>query len=222
MPSVYSWSPFGTRGSLIPEEEVYSTKLLTEEPNPYALPSGWELDPLNISTYTSFSGADISATMAYPGSTGEVVTFAELSTISYSITRDKRPLRLLGYTNPVNWSKSIRMVAGTLVFASFDRYVWGKFIDKKSIDFRGMPLADMLPPFDVTISAMNEYGQISRLSIRGVRIVDEGSVIGVNDMFVEQTHTYVAQDVIPWTPDSTGTPRAVENAANEALTSRFG
>jgi hypothetical protein len=160
--------------------------------------TSFENTPLNTSLYSSFSGSDITATVIIPGQSSPI-TFATLRTISYSIVRDKRPLRLLGSMNPVTWSKSNRLIAGTLVFTSFDRYVWFQLTGNMFTP-QGIVLADMLPPFDVTITALNEYGQTSRLTIRGVRIVDEGAVIGVDDMYVEQTHTYVAQDIIPWIP----------------------
>jgi hypothetical protein len=160
----------------------------------------FEDTPLDTRLYSSFAGSDITATVIVPGISAPI-TFATLRTISYSIVRDKRPLRILGSMNPITWSKSNRLIAGTLVFTSFDRYIWfqltGTMYTKESII-----LADMLPPFDVSITAINEYSQISRLAIRGVRIVDEGAVIGVDDMYVEQTHTYVAQDIVPWIPSS--------------------
>ena len=158
----------------------------------------FEDSPLPINMYSSFSGSDIVATVVVPGVTGPL-TFATLRTVSYSIVRDKRPLRLLGSMNPVTWSKSNRLVAGTLVFTSFDRYVWFQLTGIQTLPEK-VVLADMLPPFDITITGINEYGQTARLSIRGVRIVDEGAVIGVDDMYIEQTHTYVAQDVVPWIP----------------------
>lgn len=150
--------------------------------------------------YSSFSGSDIAATVVIPG-ISQPVTFATIRTVSYSVVRDKRPLRIVGSMNPVCWTRSNRLIAGTLVFTSFDRYIWFQLtgtLDKPV----GAILADMLPAFDITITAINEYGQTSRLFIRGVRIVDEGAVIGVDDMYVEQTHTFVAQDIIPWIPNS--------------------
>jgi hypothetical protein len=159
--------------------------------------TGPEYSPTNYHRwYSSFSGADITANFLIPGFS-EPKIFAQLRSISYSIVRDKRPLRLLGSINPVCWSKSTRLVAGTLVFTSFDRYVWYQLTGEKT-DPKGIILADMLPPFDITITAINEYGQCSRLTVRGVRIVDEGAVIGVDDLYVEMTHTYIAQDIVPW------------------------
>jgi hypothetical protein len=158
-------------------------------------------EPVNLSGfYSSFSGSDIACTIVIPG-ISKAVTFATIRTISYSIVRDKRPLRIVGSMNPICWTRSNRLIAGTLVFTSFDRYVWYQITGTLERPV-GAILADMLPPFDITITALNEYGQASRLFIRGVRIVDEGAVIGVDDMYIEQTHTYVAQDIIPWIPNS--------------------
>jgi hypothetical protein len=170
--------------------------------------------PLGAS-YSSFSGADITATVVVPGVT-EPITFATLKTVSYSIVRDKRPVRILGITNPIGWCMSARLVAGTLIFTSFDRYVWSAMYGADSNTTAGRyVLADTLPAFDITISALNEYGQMSRLMIRGARIVDEGGVIGVDDMYVEQTHTYVAIDVIPWIPGNPD-PDAVKQGIFES------
>lgn len=150
--------------------------------------------------YSSFSGSDIAATVLIPGVTSPV-TFATIRTISYSVVRDKRPLRLVGSMNPVCWTRSNRLIAGTLIFTSFDRYVWYQLTGTAEKPY-GAVLADMLPPFDITITALNEYGQAARLFIKGVRIVDEGAVVGVDDMYIEQTHTWVAQDIVPWMPGS--------------------
>jgi hypothetical protein len=62
-------------------------------------------------------------------------------------------------------------------------------------------MSDMLPAFDITITALNEYGMMSRKAIQGVRLVDEGGVIGVDELYIEQTHTWVAISITPWIPD---------------------
>jgi hypothetical protein len=153
--------------------------------------------------YSSFSGADIVCTVAVPGVTAPV-TFGTLRSVSYSIVRDKRAVRILGTANPIGWSMSSRLIAGTLIFTSFDRYVWlpvyASADEQAQLTPKDVVLADTLPPFDITISALNEYGQMSRMVIRGARIVDEGGVMSVDDMYIEQTHTYVALDVVPWIP----------------------
>jgi hypothetical protein len=69
----------------------------------------------------------------------------------------------------------------------------------------------MIPPFDITITEVNEYGNMSMAVIRGVTIVDEGIVFSVDDIFQEETHTFIARGYVPVhdiskpdTPDPSG------------------
>lgn len=65
-------------------------------------------------TYTSFSGADITATF-----NGVVV--GELQAITYSISREKAPIYTMGSAEPRSFSRGKRGIAGTLVFTVFNR-----------------------------------------------------------------------------------------------------
>ncbi|MDK2600707.1 hypothetical protein QO179_24745 [Bacillus stercoris] len=65
-------------------------------------------------TFTSFSGADIVATF-----NGRVV--GELQAITYSVTREKAPIYVMGDPNPKSFSRGKRGIAGSLVFTVFDR-----------------------------------------------------------------------------------------------------
>lgn len=56
-------------------------------------------------------------------------------------------------------------------------------------------LVDELPPFDVVISLANEYGLRSKLVIYGVRLLNEGQVMSVNDVFTENTYQFMATDI---------------------------
>jgi len=57
---------------------------------------------------------------------------------------------------------------------------------------------DQLPPFDVTITAVNEYGQSMVMRIIGVEILNEGYGISVDDIVSEQQMTYAARLISPW------------------------
>lgn len=59
---------------------------------------------------------------------------------------------------------------------------------------------DQIPPFDVTLTAANEYGQLAVMRIIGVEILNEGSGVSIDDIVTEQNMTYVARAVIPWRP----------------------
>jgi len=61
---------------------------------------------------------------------------------------------------------------------------------------------DQIPPFDVVLTAANEYGQVAQMSLRGVEILNEGSGISIDDIVTEQQMTFVAREVQPWKASS--------------------
>lgn len=68
----------------------------------------------NTNTYTSFAGADIIASI------GQRV-IGELQAITYSITREVAPIYVMGFPDPVSFSRGKRGIAGSLVLSVFDR-----------------------------------------------------------------------------------------------------
>lgn len=54
---------------------------------------------------------------------------------------------------------------------------------------------DEIPPFDVTITFANEYGQVAVMSIIGVEILNEGSGMSIDDIVTERAMTYVARQI---------------------------
>jgi hypothetical protein len=57
---------------------------------------------------------------------------------------------------------------------------------------------DQLPPFDIVLTAANEYGQVARMAINSCEILNEGSGVSVDDIVTEQEMTFVARSVQPW------------------------
>lgn len=57
--------------------------------------------------------------------------------------------------------------------------------------------ADQIPPFDVSITFANEYGQQAQRSIYGVEIMNEGSGASMDDIVIEETMTFVARELGP-------------------------
>lgn len=177
----------------------------------------------NYGSMTSFSGSDIIATITVPGwstSSGKSGTFVvgTLQTISYSIHRDKYPVRTLGRINPKGYAYGPRTIAGSLIFTVFNKNLvheikallaqtesvsnmtsanrsiletW-KYQDASS----SYSIMDEMPPFDVTLSFRNEYGQAARMKIIGIVITDEGQTMSIEDMITENTMTYMAHDIV--------------------------
>lgn len=159
--------------------------------------------------YNSFSGTDISAQIILPNEE-KPLHLGELQTISYSIHRENKPIRVLGRVNPKGFVKGPRTIAGSLIFTVFNSYAFYRLEQYKELVYGTsgqyglatnpmFPLADMLPPFDVVLTFANEYGKFARMKILGVTIVDEGGTMSVDDLVTEQTYTYMARGIQPLT-----------------------
>lgn len=72
-------------------------------------------------------------------------------------------------------------------------------VDSTVIDVApGIPYyADQIPPFDVSVTFANEYGQAAVRSIYGLEILNEGSGASMDDIVIEETMTFVARDLGP-------------------------
>lgn len=183
-------------------------------------------------TYTTFSGADIVATVGG-------VTIGALSAITWSVTREKAPVFTLGSPNPRSFSRGKRGIAGSMMFTTFDRpalynviaaninndqfRIWTRnwnllpnmnsnvaanISDISDIDYgvvSALPYyADQIPPFDITITFANEYGQAAVRAIYGVELINEGSGVSMDDITIEESMTYVAREVGPMVPTTRG------------------
>ncbi|MFS1019737.1 hypothetical protein ACFC9N_10545 [Enterococcus casseliflavus] len=54
---------------------------------------------------------------------------------------------------------------------------------------------DEIPPFDITITFMNEYGQSASMIIFGVECLNEGMGMSVDDITTERAVTFVARAI---------------------------
>lgn len=152
-------------------------------------------------TYTSFSGADIVAVITPVG--GKSVTLGELQTISYSVFRPTAPVFALGQIAAKGVVRGARTVAGSLIFTVFDRHVLYEVMSEyNENNNKSINKGDQLPPFDITINFLNEYGQSSQLVIYGVNLISEGQTMSIEDMITENTMEFLALDIDTMTPDS--------------------
>lgn len=55
--------------------------------------------------------------------------------------------------------------------------------------------SDEIPPFDISISFLNEYGHSSEMSIYGVEILNEGMGMSIDDITTEKSCTFVARGI---------------------------
>lgn len=237
-----------------------------------------------LTSHTSFGGADLVVTFANR-------TVGELQQISWAVQREKAPVFTLGSPDPRSFSRGKRGIAGSLVFAVFDRdalveelrtqwsniapaamftaagnaalksdnsfsaaltlagwnlaanqsqptgdYSSGTFqlvnpatgaVDSTNgyatMDFGSgasayqtekadginvpagfttiqgpqVLYADMLPPFDCTMTFANEYGNAAFQRIYDMDIMNESSGVSVDSIVMERQLTYVARRLSP-------------------------
>ena len=147
----------------------------------------------------SYSMADMVASISIATNEGYINTvLGSIQTLSYSIYQKKSPVRNLGNMNPKDWVFGPRTIAGSLVFAVFNKHwmmnIYDQLKEKAKMENWHF-ITDEIPPFDITISFANEYGYDSRMALYGVRIMNEGQVMSTNDIFIENTYQFVASDI---------------------------
>jgi hypothetical protein len=145
----------------------------------------------------SYSGCDITPSITVGGKT---FVIGNLSAISYSVHRDKVPVRTLGRTYAKSYVSGGATIAGTLVFTVFDTHVLDAVrrevvTEVQAVRGQSSPLTQQLPPFDVTIFFQNEYGHSSYMRIYGLEITDEAQTHNINDIYTENVMQYVARDI---------------------------
>jgi hypothetical protein len=64
-----------------------------------------------------------------------------------------------------------------------------------SVETTEVTYTDQLPPFDITVNFVNEYGQAAVMRILAVEILNEGIGMSVDDITTDKACTFVARDV---------------------------
>lgn len=152
----------------------------------------------NISNfYQSFSGTDTLAFIIFPGCVP--IVLGSLTTISYSMYRNKKPVINIGRININGVTRGSRIFAGTMIFTLINQH-WLKEVQELSNPsiwlkpYKELKV-DELPLFDIMITSANEYGNYVSMFIYGIDITDEAQTVSVEDMFTENTFSFVARDI---------------------------
>lgn len=144
--------------------------------------------------YKSFSGTDTLAFIMMPGSSPVVI--GSLTTISYSMYRNKKPVINIGRTNINGVTRGSRIFAGTMIFTLINQH-WLKELQEQVSWLSGFDelKVDELPLFDIMIISANEYGNAVTMYIYGIDFTDEAQTISVEDLFTENTFSFIARDI---------------------------
>ncbi len=153
----------------------------------------------------AFAANDIYAVLSLPG--GEVRTLGELIAVSLSTHRDTFPVTALSFVNARGFTQGHRTIAGTLIFHTIDRsalalpgYSSHPHQGLNGPRSRGIALADELPLFDIHLNYVNEIGMASFEALYGVRLIDFGKTVSLENLQPVESYSYMAQDYQPMQP----------------------
>lgn len=179
---------------------------------------------ITLDGYDSYSGADIVVVAQLSNINNEnklskkCYILGSLQTISISTYQDKAPVRSIGNINAIDYLMGPRSIAGSLVFAVFDRhFAYDIFNDLKEYTGKTTLLTDEIPPLDMTINFQNEYGKRSKMILYGVKMVTEGQVMSINDLFTENTYQFVATGLENLTPEEGSYSKFTPNSKSNPM-----
>jgi len=139
---------------------------------------------------------------------GDLIKLGTIKAISYSVFRDKVPVRAIGTVSPRGYTRGTRTIAGSMVFsviersafdllrtawAAGDRVKYGDMPIELSYDKFPFGMLDQLPPFDIFIQFNTEFGDTSHLIIYGIELFSTGVSISINNSAIDEVIRYQAR-----------------------------
>ena len=149
------------------------------------------------------------------------ITLGNLTTFSYSSYRIKKPISTIGAINTKGVAKGGRVIAGTMVFTLMNKNWINELVDSVpwlSSMSDEIIYSDELPLIDLMIISANEYGKNSFMLVYGVDLTDEAQVVSVNDLYIENTFSFIAREVRPYN-DKNITPGDLTYYSNKNFSS---
>jgi len=144
-----------------------------------------------------------------PYDQSNLIPVLNLEAVTVSTFRTKRQVRALGHVNPRGIARGNRTIGGTIIMTEFDRDTFWNLIsipnpvngeDINIGDSGAAVLPDQLAPFDLLLMFANEAGIMAYRIIYEIEIVTNGVVYSIQDMFSENTLSFLCTDVTPLIP----------------------
>ena len=150
----------------------------------------------------TFSGSDTLVFIILPNTAP--IVLGSITTFSYSSYRAKKPVQTLGSILTKGVAKGSRIIAGTMVFTILNKHWVNELISVvpwlREACHR-VVYSDELPLFDLLIVSANEYGRHVSMRIQGVDITDEAGTLSVNDIYSENTFSFIAREIATFDND---------------------
>lgn len=166
----------------------------------------------------TFSGSDVEVIVRVPNEIAESLTepfrndlpglvsvgrswflkLGNLQTLTVSSTRSIGPVRRLGESQPTYYTAGPRTVAGSMIFTTFNRNAFHQLFSYSIFENkRERFYVDMIPPLTIIVQVKNEYGEQAKQVISGARLVNFGTTFSIDDLYTEETYSYVASAMSP-------------------------
>jgi len=144
-----------------------------------------------------FSPTD-AVTVLYVPDIDKLVAIENISTLAYSIHREKRTIIPLGRSYPKFVVRGSRTIGGSLNFIVKNADPFFGILSESHVDSDfGLvynPLPDQLSPMDIVVTYANEFGKSAFLRLYGIEILDQGLVTNISDVVLEYTNSFIARD----------------------------
>lgn len=150
----------------------------------------------------SFSGTDVKAVAETESS---VFALKSLATISFQVNEQKSPVRRLGRQHVTGFTRSIKTVAGTMVFVILNDHPLKGLIANGNIFLSSRHVLDdtnkkyqstNILPFNLKLIYQTEHAtnNTAEINIYGIEIISQSIVTSSNDMVTEMVIQFLARD----------------------------
>lgn len=148
----------------------------------------------------SFSGTDV---RAFAEQDSNVFSLNSLATISFQVNEQKSPVRRLGRQGVVGFTRSIKTIAGTMVFVILKGHPLKDLMPNNTLTQRYKEINTNMPfqatnilPFNLRLKYKTEHSStdFSELFIEGIEIISQSIVTSVNDMITELVVQFMGRD----------------------------
>jgi hypothetical protein len=176
----------------------------------------------------SFAGSDILCLISLRGdSPNQIVEIEDrLQTITVTSARSVMPIRRIGETNPIEYARGSRTIAGSMVFTTGLRDAFVEYFADKSVK-DGEPMreptlfVDQIAKFDMIFEGHNEVqGVIAHAILIGITLTNFGTTLSIDDIYTESTFTYVAEQYFPLSVEKGSLSNKQNRGGNSAAIAR--
>jgi hypothetical protein len=134
--------------------------------------------------------------------------------MTWTVPREMVPIYAMGTADEQKFqARRRRGIAGSMVFIQFDTTLLMDEVanikkpekllcfDDDLDDLRPElpPVEDLIPPFDIVLTAANMYGDLATMKILGAELMYDGYGITPDDIVSGHSYTYIAHGMVPWT-----------------------